>query len=534
MLHATSPALFRSTDTAQILDDPVNEDWLAVVHALYGPVWDAFARRYHLALSCFRRRPRRGPAVGQVEIEAAGRAAAEQVLLREVFVDGSRDEGDMFVAPGPEDGEELPPSVADPSVAPPPWAVVLAGPGRPPLDGLCLLRAFLGAAAMGLGDSPTAVHALLHSNPTFARQCGFVGPGARKQPGERTSRALPSLSVCEEFDEVMTRYGLWHAAQLEQVTANIRSGAVELDGVVSFDTTHLEANSGCRSVAPDNDDGSRATRRKVSRLRKWCDCGKDAWRACPHPWWQTDPGAGVVWKSRSRIYWAHKISIAATGRTEVPLSAAVLNYAARHDGKTLLPHLDRLAEELPEILRAASDAVADPAYIGLADAVAERFGLVLRTGIVGRRARAGLAESYPGIDRFTPTGVPVCGAGEAFDFLGRDMTAGRFLWAAPLGPDGEPVCSGCPLAAACLAAGGRRRHLRLRREDFEQIDWDRPQHQGRHRATYALRTGVERAIKRLKIDLGGEHLTRRGAVRVQAHIDRRMLVIHLLLARPPT
>lgn len=125
--------------------------------------------------------------------------------------------------------------------------------------------------------------------------------------------------------------------------------------------------------------------------------------------------------------------------------------------------------------------------------------------------------------------MPICEAGHAFDFLGRDLTGGRYLWSAPNADDGGPVCAGCPLVAACLAAGGRRRHLRVQRADFPQIDWDHPQHQGRHRATYRLRTGVERAIKRLKIDLDGEHLTRRDARRVQAHFDRRLLVVHLLI-----
>ena len=36
-------------------------------------------------------------------------------------------------------------------------------------------------------------------------------------------------------------------------------------------------------------------------------------------------------------------------------------------------------------------------------------------------------------------------------------------------------------------------------------------------------------IKRIKVDLRGEILTRRDATRVQAHFDKRLLVLHLLL-----
>ena len=63
-----------------------------------------------------------------------------------------------------------------------------------------------------------------------------------------------------------------------------------------------------------------------------------------------------------------------------------------------------------------------------------------------------------------------------------------------------------------------------------QIDWDHPQHFAKNRARYQRRTGVERAIKRLKVDLHGEYLTHRDVHRVQAHFDRKLLTLHLLLA----
>jgi hypothetical protein len=99
---------------------------------------------------------------------------------------------------------------------------------------LCLLRAFLAAPLLGVGDDPTAVYRLLHSNPTFAHACDFLSRDALKQDGEWTSRRLPSLSVCEEFSEVMTRYGLWQLARLEQVRDNLASGVVEVEKTLVF------------------------------------------------------------------------------------------------------------------------------------------------------------------------------------------------------------------------------------------------------------------------------------------------------------
>jgi hypothetical protein len=77
----------------------------------------------------------------------------------------------------------------------------------------------------------------LHSNPTFAHYCGFLSRDVLKQPGEWTSRRLPSLSVCEEFSEVMTRYRLWQLARLDQVRDNLAAGVVEVEKTLVFDTT---------------------------------------------------------------------------------------------------------------------------------------------------------------------------------------------------------------------------------------------------------------------------------------------------------
>ena len=112
--------------------------------------------------------------------------------------------------------------------------------------------------------------------------------------------------------------------------------------------------------------------------------------------------------------------------------------------------------------------------------------------------------------------------------MGRDITKESYLWTAPDDDQGEPVCASCPFSGACLRKGARR-HIRVSRQDQPHINWDHPQHSVRERAHYQLRTGVERAIKRIKVDLDGEHLTHRNAHRVQAHFDRKLLTLHLLL-----
>lgn len=441
----------------------------------------------------------------------------------DVFIDATPDKTDTT----------LPEALRDFSKAPPGLRQILTGPGRPPCDALSLMRAFLAAPLLGVGDDPTSVYKLLHSNPTFARACGFYASGALKVVGELTSRGLPAGSTCAEFSEVMMRYGLWQLARVEQVQHNLDTGTVDKEETLVFDTTHLIANSHCENVVPadvEAKDGKKPKHRKVPRMRKNCACGKDKWDSCEHPWSPTDQGAAVVVKGHTRMYWAHKASVVCFGDSEIPIDARVLQYAAQGDGKTLVPHLELLERDFREVVGCVRYILADDAYQANRDAVG-RFGEQARliTPVHGRKARAALADTFVGINRFTPTGVPVCEDEHRFEMLGRDVTKQRFIWAAPFDDQGKPVCASCPLAGSCLKKG-ERRHIRVDRKDQPQINWDHPQHFARDRFRYQKRTGVERAIKRLKKDLNGEHLTHRDAHRVQAHLDRKLLILHLLLA----
>lgn len=539
MLHATAPVLFESTGNHAVLQDRANDDWVALLAVIAGDHFETLARRYYLALYHFRKQRVRPALPGRVEVEAQGKQQALHGMLKvweQRKADRKADRKDgkptaaVFVDAQPAHGEEhLPESLRDFSKRPPALGVVLTGPGRPPCDALCLLRAFLAAPLLGVGDGPSAVYRLLHSNPAFAYLCGFLGGKVLKQTGELTSRRLPSSSLCEEFSEVMTRYGLWQLARLEQVRRNIATGVVEVEDTASFDTTHIEANSHCANVVPhDTPEGGKQKSRRVPRMRKHCSCGRGQWESCEHPWVPTDHGAAVVVKGPTRIYWAHKASVAAFGDSEIPFDVRVCQYAATSDGDTLVPHLHALKRDLPAVLFALSYVLADSAYKHCDIAEHVRTGARLLTPVHGRKAPSALAENFEGIDRFTPSGVPICKGGQHFEMRGRDITNNRYIWAAPDDDAGKPVCQNCPLAPACLK-GGQRRHIRLDRKDQPQIDWCHPQHFARNRSRYERRTGVERAIKRLKIDLAAEVLTHRDAHRVQAHLDRKLLTVHLLL-----
>lgn len=551
MPQATAYVLFESIEHPSFLSEPVNREWLAVVAAVDGMPFEVLARRYYLALSHFRRQPSRPLLSACSAVHAPSKKEALLGMLEVLTERKSRirpggdneaggpsaggDDGHTFVDARTQQGAvDLPKALRDFSQSPPRLQDICSGAGRPPCDALCLMRAFLAAPLLGVGDDATSVHQLLHSNPTFARLCGFKGRRAMKDSSEMTSRRTPSLAVCGEFDEVMTRYGLWQHARIEQVKENFTAGVIPKDDTMVFDTTHVEANSHCANVIPTDvrtEGNTKPKHRKVPRVRKICSCGKQKWESCDHPWLPTDQGAAVVVKGPTRIYWAHKQSVASMGSSEIPIDVRVLQYAAENDGKTLVPHLERLAQDLPGLLQAVRFIAADDAYQQNRKAVA-RFGQSARfIGPVhpNNKSKAHLANTLAGIDRFTSIGIPVCKGGHRFELLGRDMAAESYIWVAPDDSDRNPVCRGCPLAEACLKAG-ERRQIRVGRHEFPNIDWEHPQHLAENRALYKKRTGVERAIKRLKVDLGAEHLTHRDAHRVQAHFDRKLLTLHLLLA----
>ena len=203
-----APVLVQSSNSHAVVSDPANEAWLGLCHSVSGPTFDALARCYYLALNHFRRFVRRPVMPGVIEVFADNKHQAQKDLHAELQA-GSELETFVTVGPDPDD-KSLHPALTDPNVAPPTLRNLLLGPGAPPTDALCLLRAFIAAPQLGLPGSPKDVWMLLRSNPTFARACGFLGPRTSKLAGELTTRRLPSWSTCQQFDEVMTRYGLWH------------------------------------------------------------------------------------------------------------------------------------------------------------------------------------------------------------------------------------------------------------------------------------------------------------------------------------
>ena len=350
----------------------------------------------------------------------------------------------------------------------------------------------------------------------------------------------------------MGEYGSWGELRLALVRRNLETGALARSDAFVADTTHLEADSTPRVVelpaekkkasspAPKQREvvAARATHNKkrketrkvrISRLTK--PCRHEDHGTCNCQWVEGDAGAGVVVKSSSKKYWAHKAAVIGYAGSTVPLDIAVVTCASTHDSMTLEPHLERLCGVLPEAFDGVKFAIVDPAYdeAPARERVPQKYGGIELISKINPRARK--EAPLPGHEgRFTlsPQGQPVCLRSKPLALVGRDEHREEYVWRGPLDDKGAPLCKGCPFAAQCGLEGARRT-VRVRRATTPQIDWKHPQHLPSEQARYCLRTAVERQIERVKGPLERNRLPCRGRVRVQSFLDLRLAALHALL-----
>lgn len=419
-------------------------------------------------------------------------------------------------------------------------------PGRVParIAGLrpkcffAMFKAFVGMALRGRAPEPEGVYEELRSNPGFARTCGFTLPDEKK--GYRHSD-VPSLRKLEQFDQIMADNGLWQKAAAGQVAENLKAGRLHVESTLAHDTTHYRAGSSMRTVEiPQEPRGAEPSKRPAKKPKrkshpkatKNCRCrDRDH---CAHPWVSADPGAGTVVKAGRQMHWAHKASTLSFAGQEVLLDAVAMTDAASHDSKSLAPHLKRLFTIHPglagKITRVLDDSAADDE--DLKEQLAREYRVELLVS-PNPRGRKPIKSNLPrGIDHIRSTGTPVCAQGIPFDFLGCRHETGRFLFRAPLGKDGKPVCAGCARKSECCREGVSRRQIALPFARLPWIDPCFPQLSRRFQKAIARRTVIERIHKLMKFDFGDERLTKRGNLAFQARLDKTLLAMHLVVASP--
>ncbi|MCP3925167.1 MAG: hypothetical protein GY714_21545 [Desulfobacterales bacterium] len=420
-------------------------------------------------------------------------------------------------------GEPKPLEVRPDSISP--GIVPLRLGGKKPKCFFAMLKSFLGAPMIGFASEPEKVYLLLTSNPSFVRACGFVPKNAND---DYCHKHTPSLRKLEQFDQIMTEWGIWNRIKLNAVKNNIKSGVIKKENELVGDTTHYHAYSIFETIKY-KDDKDKEQKKSQSKVTKNCRC--EDRNKCGHEWQSADEGAGTITKSNYKMYWGHKASIIGYPRQGIPLDAVAISDAATFDGKTIYPHLEKLFEELPEIKSIAKKFLYDSAAD---DKVLKRkikvdFGIELKASLNPRRKKEITDNLSRGVKKITPYGVPICFADYEMDYIGMRYENEKFIYQAPLDSDGFPVCLTCDKKNNCSPNSQTGRTINISFDLLPHIDPDDPPLAKRYKAIMKRRPSVERMIKRLKCDLGDDRLSKRGNDSFQAYLDKTMIAFHILL-----
>ncbi len=399
--------------------------------------------------------------------------------------------------------------------------------GKKPKCFFAMFKSFLGALLMGFPAEPEKVYNLLISNLPFARVCGFVPKGG---DDNYWSYHVPSLRKIEQFDQIMTEYGIWDKIKWNQVKRNIEEGVIKAENVLVGDTTHYHAYSSFETITYTDEKG-KEKRKSQSKPTKKCGCADKA--NCRHLWELKDDGAGTIVKAHKKMIWGHKASILGLAIQGIPLDAAAVADAATYDGQTLYPHVELFFKALPEVELWIDTILYDSACDDekLKDKFRDKEGMniVLKTSMNPRR-RKPVTEGLPkGMEKVTVQGDLICKGGFEMDYKGSRYELEKFIYSAPRDETGKSVCADCEFKPVCCPIAKDGRVATISFEMLPYIDPEDPPMAKRFKAMMKFWPSVERMIKRLKCDLSDDRLKKRGNASFQASLDKTMIAFHIML-----
>ncbi len=397
--------------------------------------------------------------------------------------------------------------------------------GKKPKCFFALIKSFIGAPFMGFAAVPEKVHLLLTSNLSFARVCGFIPKGTDEQ---YWYKYVPSLRKLEQFDQIMTEYGLWDQCKRREVLENIDQGIIQKENVLVGDTSHYYAYSGFETLTYIDEKG-KEKRKSQSKLTKNCRC--EDWSSCPHPWQLGDDGAGTIVKAHNKYIWGHKASILGLPLQGIPLDAVAVADASTHDGETFFPHVQALFEQYPVIKQWIDTVLYDSACDS--DTLKTKFKdllhLELKASLNPRRKKT-VTENLPkGIKKVTAFGNAICNAGFEMDYQGIRYETENFIYRAPVDANDISVCTTCEHKLNCCPTATKGRVVQIPFNTLPHINPEDAPMAKRFKAIMTRRPSVERMIKRLKCDLGDDRLKKRGNASFQAYLDITLVAFHILL-----
>jgi hypothetical protein len=367
--------------------------------------------------------------------------------------------------------------------------------GRKGTDFYALLKSFILAPLLYVEVMVSSVHLQVEGNSDFRTVCGFTN--------------IPCLKTFERFDQIMIENGLWEKARQLMVNHNILYEIVGKEEQLAVDTTHVEAEA------------TYGANKKCGHIDS-CECEKVP----------TDDNVGVMRKSNTVTYIAHKVAFVCGVESELPLSRSVFKGGA-HDGSTFAPTLEKVKQDLPEEwLKSVQYVSADGIYQSAdnQNQAKEILHAKLLAPINPRKIKEQSLE-VRGITKLDKYGAPHCLSGHRLQLKGLDESNSQYVWTCPVfdekyKKEGLSCSDACHVECCNRAKTGRT--IRIRQSQTPQIDSEFPQHLQSFKMKYAERTAIERVFAQAKDGLSMRRVHKRGRTAVEAHVDRCIITAHAL------
>jgi hypothetical protein len=367
--------------------------------------------------------------------------------------------------------------------------------GRKGISFYSLFKSFLLAPLLYVEVMVSSVHLQVVGNSDFRIVCGFT--------------QIPSLKTFERFDQIMIENGLWEKARQLMVQFNIEQGIIEKEEQLAVDTTHVEAEATLNA------------HRKCGHSEP-CDCPKIP----------TDDNVGLMRKSNTVTYIAHKVALVCGVKSELPLSRSVFK-GGQHDATTLKATLEQVTQDLPEEwLKDVQYVSADGIYQNKEnqELTKEILQAKLLSPINPRKIKDQELNSS-GMTKLDKYGAPHCISGHRLKLKGFDATKEQYIWTCPVfdpkyKQEGLSCAASCHIQCCNGAKTGRT--VRIQQSLAPQIDTEFPQHLQSFKNKYAERTSIERVNAQAKEGLSMRRVHKRGRAAVEAHVDRCILTSHAL------
>lgn len=370
--------------------------------------------------------------------------------------------------------------------------------GRKPQDFMPLLKSFNCARYMDIEVNSRTVCSLLNSNPAFLERMGYK------------DNRPPSYRVIDRFDQVMTEYELWEKVAYLAIDTNIKEKVIDKDMecFLIVDTTHVPA---------------KARKDKFVKPCRECIFTKTCQWKVP-----TDDNAGILSKSATERYYAHKVGLSTPARSALPIGWFV-DRGERFDGRFLEPLLDQFIERYLQF--EITHVIANGTFNSEENKEITRAKLSahLVAPINPRRCKEILSPAR-GIKKITKYGQPICLADLGMVLHTRSLKSREYIWVcAKLHPESPEYEEGfvCEFKERC-SKGRYGRAYRTKADSFPQINWELPQFSKEAQGLLALRTTIERDISWLKQGLKMESLWKRGKKNVIAHVAKCLTSMHIV------